>query len=312
MDAITPTYRHVQVRVPASTANLGSGFDIFGMALEIYNTFSLRLTTESQWSVTVPTTLTMPANRDNLVFQSACRLFKEVGFDPQGLHLELDINIPLARGLGSSSSAIIGGLVAANAMVGFPCDRKALLDMAIEIEGHPDNVTPALIGGMTLSYKTGQTHRYLNLPCPSELNIVLAIPDFQLGTAQARSILPPHITRSDAIFNGSRTALLVAALYEKRYDWLATAMEDHIHQPYRASLVPGMTEAIAAGYRANALGVALSGAGPTLIALVQHDAKAVGAVLQETFRQHGVSCNIRTVQPDIDGAVVVDSTFHRI
>lgn len=308
MDAITPVYRHVQVRVPASTANLGSGFDIFGMALEIYNTFSLRLTTASQWSVRVPTSLTMPANRDNLVLQSACRLFKAVGFAPQGLHLELDIDIPLARGLGSSSSAIIGGLVAANAMLGEPFDRRALLEMAIEIEGHPDNVTPALVGGMTLSYKTGDTHRYLNLPCPCDLRIVLAIPDFELGTRQSRSILPSKIRRSDAVFNSSRTALLVAALYEKRYDWLAIAMEDQLHQPYRSPLVPGMMEAIAAGYEANALGVALSGAGPALIAFVQQDAKAVAAVLQETFRRHGVSCDSRTVQADTHGAVVVDLT----
>ncbi len=308
MDAITPTYRHVQVRVPATTANLGSGFDIFGMALDIYNIYTLRLTTESQWSVSLTTPLTMPTNRDNLVFQAACRLFKQVGFAPPGLHLELDYDVPLARGLGSSSAAIIGGLVAANAMVGSPFNRSALLDMAIEIEGHPDNVTPALIGGMTLSYKTGATYHYLNLPCPSDLRIVLAIPDFELGTNHARSILPPKITRNDAVFNGSRTALLIAAMYEKRYDWLATAMEDHLHQPYRAPLVPGMTEAIAAGYAAHALGVALSGAGPTLIAFVQHENDAVATVLQETFRQHGVSCQIRTTQPDTDGAVVVDLT----
>jgi homoserine kinase len=308
MDAITPTYRYVQVRVPASTANLGSGFDIFGMALALYNTFSLRLTTASQWSASVPTTLTMPANRDNLVLQSACRLFKEVGFAPPGLHLELDIGIPLARGLGSSASAIIGGLVAANAMVGEPFDRNALLEMAIEIEGHPDNVTPALLGGLTLSYKTGDTHRYLNLPCPSELKIVLAIPGFELGTSQSRSILPSKITHHDAVFNGSRTALLVAAMYEKRYDWLAIAMEDQLHQPYRSLLVPGMLEAIAAGYAAKALGVALSGAGPTLIAFVQHETEAVATILQETFHQHGVTCEMRTVQPDTHGAMIIDFT----
>ncbi len=308
MDAITPIYRHVEVRVPASTANLGSGFDIFGMALDIYNIFSLRLTTASQWSVSAPPTIAMPTNRDNLVFQAACRLLKEVGFDPQGLHLDIDIDIPMARGLGSSSSAIIGGLVAANAMAGDPFDRSALLQMAIEIEGHPDNVTPALAGGMTLSYKAGDTHRYLNLPCPSDLRIVLAIPAFELGTIHARSILPTEITHRDAVFNSSRTALLVAAMYEKRYDWLAIAMEDQLHQPYRSSLVPGMKEAIEAGYEANALGVALSGAGPTLIAFVQDDTKAVATVLQETFRQHGVSCDIRIAQPDTAGAVVTDLT----
>ena len=307
MDAITPVCRYARVRVPASTANLGSGFDIFGMALDIYNTFSLRLTTEADWSVQVPASLRMPAGRDNLVLQSARRLFKQVGFAPKGAHLELDINIPLSRGLGSSSSAIIGGLVAANVMVGEPLDRRALLDMAIEIEGHPDNVTPALMGGLTLSYSTGGAHHFLRLPCPSELQIILAIPDFELGTAHARSILPTRIARRDAVFNGSRMALLVAAMYERRYDWLITAMEDRLHQPYRSRLMPGMAEAIAAGYEANALGVALSGAGPTLIAFTQHDTHEVATALQKTFLQHGVNCAIRTVRPDVGGAVLVDS-----
>jgi homoserine kinase len=308
MDVIIPSYQHVQVRVPASTANLGSGFDIFGMALDIYNTFSLSLTTEPQWSVSLPAALTLPTDRDNLVFQAAGRLFKEVGFVPTGLHLDIDIDVPLSRGLGSSSSAIIGGLVAANAMLGAPFDRHALLEMAIEIEGHPDNVTPALIGGLTLSYTTNGTHHYLNLPCPLDLGIVLAIPDFELGTAQSRAILPPKIARRDATFNSSRTALLVAALYEKRYDWLAAAMDDQLHQPYRAALIPGMMEALTAAYEAHALGVALSGAGPTLMALVQDDTVRVATVLREAFRRHGVSCDTRIVKPDTAGAVVVDLT----
>lgn len=307
MDAITPTYRHVQVRVPATTANLGSGFDIFGMALQIYNTYTLRLTPEPEWSVSQPSMPTLPTNRDNLVLQSVNRLFTTVGFAPQGLHLESDLNIPMARGLGSSSSAIIGGLTAANAMVGSPFSRSALLDMAVDIEGHPDNVTPALVGGTTLSYQIGDTHHYLSLPCPCDLHIVLAIPDFELGTSQARSILPSDISRHDATFNGSRTALLAAALYEKRYDWLAAAMDDRLHQPYRAPLVPGMTDAISAGYAAKAIGVALSGAGPTLIALVQHETDAVATALQDTFLQHGVTCQMSTTKPDVCGAVIIDS-----
>ena len=307
MDTMAPTHRSAQVRVPASTANLGSGFDIFGMALEIYNTFRLSLSADAQWSVSMPATVALPAHRDNLVFQSACRLFKEVGYAPPGLHLDLDIDVPLARGLGSSSSAIIGGLVAANAMLGAPFDRQALLEMAIDIEGHPDNVTPALVGGMTLSHASDDTYRYIHLPCPSELSIVLAIPDYELNTAQARAILPAQIARQDAVFNSSRTALLVAALYEKRYDWLATAMEDRLHQPYRAQLAPGMTEAIAAGYEAQALGVALSGAGPTLVALAQHGAERVADAFRDAFQQCGVSCETRIVRPDTQGAVVLDA-----
>ena len=308
MTATGPTVRHVQVRVPATSANIGSGFDIFGLALQLYNTFTFTVTAASEWSVSLPPDSRLPAQGDNLVWRAARRLFDHVGFHLAGLHLRLDIDIPLGRGLGSSASAIVGGLVAANTIAGNRLDRDALLALAVELEGHPDNVTPALVGGMTLSYTLASEHRYVALPVPEDVQIIVAIPDFQLNTAKARAVLPARISRQDAVFNGSRTALLVAALYERRYELLAAAMDDRLHQPYRAALVPGMTGAIAAGYAAQALGVALSGAGPTLIAFAQGAGDTVATALHGAFAQQGVSCETRLLRADSKGAVVVEAT----
>jgi homoserine kinase len=281
---------------------LGSGFDIFGLALQLYNTYTLTLTCEAGWSVSLPPDIDLPRDENNLVFRAARQVFLRLGALPPNLHLAQEIDIPLDRGLGSSASAIVGGLVAANMLTGSTLDSTTLLAMATEIEGHPDNVTPALMGGMTLSYAIGTQHCYLALPIPQNVHIVVVIPDFAVSTSQARSVLPAQVSRGDVIFNGSRTALMVAALYQQRYDLLAEAMDDRLHQPYRAALVPGMTEAIAAGYAANALGVALSGSGPSLIALTQHETSAVAAALSGAFACRGIACETRILQPDTAGA----------
>jgi homoserine kinase len=295
---------HVQVRVPATTANLGCGFDVLGLALQLYNVFTFTTTAEAGWRVSLPPGLHLPPSNDNLVYQAAHRLFKQVGITPPGLHLSLAINIPLARGLGSSSSAIVGGLVAANHLTGSQLDQETLLAIAVDIEGHPDNVTPALMGGLTLSYAVGAQHRYVHLPFPQELTVIVAIPDFELSTAYARSVLPAQVSRTDAIFNCSRTALLAYALQNRQYDLLATAMDDRLHQPYRAALVPGMVDAIAAASAAGALGVALSGAGPTLLALALEHTEDIAAALQQAFQQHGITCQTRQLHADTTGAVV--------
>ena len=294
--------RQVHVRVPATTANLGSGFDILGLALQLYNVFSLTSTSEPGWRVSLPAGVRLPTDDRNLVFQAARALFTRVGVTPPGLHLSLAMHIPLARGLGSSSSAIVGGLMAANQLTGNTVDGAALLAMAVALEGHPDNVTPALMGGLTLSYTVETQHRYLTLPFPPALTLVVAIPSFELSTAQSRAVLPAQVSRADAIFNCSRIALLVHALHSQHYDLLTTAMDDRLHQPYRAALVPGMIEAIAAGYAAGARGVALSGAGPALLAIADIAPEAVAGALQETFAHHGVTCTTRLLQADTTGA----------
>jgi homoserine kinase len=295
--------RQVHVRVPATTANLGSGFDILGLALQLYNVFTMTITSEPGWRVRLPPGARFPSDDRNLVFRAARALFTRVGVPPPGLHLSLTMHIPLARGLGSSSSAIVGGLLAANQLTGNTVDRATLLGMAVALEGHPDNVTPALIGGLTLSYTVEAQHHYVTLPFPHDLTLVVAIPGFELSTAQARAVLPAQVDRAAAIFNGSRTALFVHALHSRQYALLATAMDDRLHQPYRAALVPGMPAAIAAGYAAGACGVALSGAGPTLLAIAATAPDAVAHALHQAFAQHGVTCRTRLLHADTTGAV---------
>lgn len=297
--------QQVQVQVPATTANLGCGFDILGLALRLYNVFTFTITPEPGWRVTVPPGVHIPTHSDNLVFRAARHVFQRAKITPPGLHLKVVIHIPLARGLGSSSSAIIGGLLAANRFTGDLFSQQELLAMAVEIEGHPDNVTPALVGGLTLSYTVGTQHRYLSLPFPEELSLVVAVPDFRLPTAQSRAVLPAKINRTDAVFNCSRSALFVSALYSRRYDLLAAAMEDRLHQPYRAPLIPGMMEAIQAGYEAQALGVALSGAGPSLLAITQQHAEQVATALREAFARHRVRCQTLLLQADLQGATLL-------
>jgi homoserine kinase len=193
--------------------------------------------------------------------------------------------------------------MAANQLTGNKVDRATLLGMAVALEGHPDNVTPALIGGLTLSYTVETQHHYVTLPFPNDLTLVVAIPDFELSTAQARAVLPTRVNRAKAIFNSSRTALFVHALYSRQYALLATAMDDRLHQPYRAALIPGMTAAIAAGCAAGAYGVALSGAGPTLLAITETAPDAVAHALRKAFAQHGVTCHTRLLHADTTGAV---------
>ncbi|GIX46531.1 MAG: homoserine kinase [Candidatus Tectimicrobiota bacterium] len=298
-------YRRVQVRVPATTANLGSGFDVLGLALQLYNTFTLTVTAEPGWRVEGPPGLAVPRDDRNLFYHAARRLFSRLGVVPEGLRLALQVDIPLARGLGSSASAIVGGLLAANALLGQPLPAAALLALAVELEGHPDNVTPALVGGLTLAYRIDSEPRYLSLPFPHELSLLLAIPELEVPTHQARAVLPAQVSRADAVFNCSRTALWVYALQNRRYDLLAVAMEDRLHQPYRTALVPALPEALAAGYRAGALGVALSGAGPTVVAITQGAEAAVAAALQEAFARHGLACQVRCVRADNQGATVL-------
>jgi homoserine kinase len=295
--------RQVHVRVPATTANLGSGFDILGLALQLYNVFTMTITSDPGWRVHLPRGTRLPRDERNLVFRAARALFTHVGVTPPGLYLSLSMHIPLARGLGSSSSAIVGGLLAANQLTGNTVDKATLLGMAVALEGHPDNVTPALIGGLTLSYTVEAQHRYVTLPFPDDLSLIVAIPDFELSTAQARAVLPAQTDRANAIFNCSRTALFVHALHSRQYALLGPAMDDRLHQPHRAALIPGMTAAIAAGYAAGACGVALSGAGPTLLAIAETAPNAVAHALRKAFAQHGITCRTRLLHADTTGAI---------
>lgn len=293
----------VRVQVPATTANLGPGFDCLGMALKFYNVVEMAVQGENRLAIEVLGEGAQDIARDegNLVYRAAKMLFKKVGFNPPGLRIRLINNIPLARGLGSSASAVVGGLVAANVLAGTKVSLREILNMAYQLEGHPDNVAPALLGGIVVSTVVEDEVRWLKIDPPPGLKVAVAIPDFHLPTHAAREVLPQQVGLSDAVYNLSRTALLVASLLQGRLDMLSTAMEDKLHQPYRASLIPGLKKVLAAARLAGARGACLSGAGPTVVAFADSNLEHIAKVMKETFKENGVNARTLVLEPSFVG-----------
>ncbi len=307
-----PLPTQVRVRVPASTTNLGPGFDALGLALGLHNRLTFRLTDgPTHVEVLGEGIGTLSTDASNLAYQAVCRLFAEVGKDAPELSISLENAIPVSRGLGSSSTAIVGGLVGANALLAEPLDREALLRLAVEIEGHPDNVAPALMGGFQVTSLTEHDLEHLRIPAPTGLRAVVCIPEHSVSTEAARSILPTSYSREDAVFNVGRVALLVAALLTGETGKLRAAMEDRLHQPYRAALIPGFEAALRGALDAGAAGACLSGSGSTMLALVAHDLSdgqgleaAVGEAMVAAVRASGTEARWLALDVDPDGAVV--------
>ncbi len=296
----------ITVRVPATSGNLGPGFDALGLALRLHNTLALEPADSHKIEVEGEGEATLPRDPSHLAYRAALAVVHRAGSSariptPRAFRLRQHNRIPLARGLGSSAAAIVGGAAAANALLGGPLDPQALIDLATEIEGHPDNVAPALLGGLVVCAKTGAGVRWVRL-APASLGIVVAVPDYPVSTEDARRLLPAQVPFEDAVFNVTRTALLVAALTGGRVDLLAEATGDRLHQPYRERLVPGLKQVFAAARRAGAYGVALSGSGPTVLAF--GDARGIGDAMAAAFRAAGAGCRTLDLEIDTDGAVV--------
>ncbi len=269
----------IVVSVPATSANLGSGFDTVGVALEWRNLFHFD-------APRVLGALALP--QDSLAHLAAARLFEAVGEAPRTLDIQSEARIPFSRGLGSSSTAVVGGLVGANALLGSPLDREALLVLALEIEGHPDNVAPALFGGFQIAVRDDDgTITRVAVEPPGGLKAVVCIPERLVPTDEARAALPQHWTRQETVANLGRVAVLMTALLSRRWELLRVGMDDRLHQPYRAALVPGFHAAIAGALDAGAHGVALSGSGSAILALVSGEESAVGEAMCQAVRAAG-------------------------
>jgi len=301
--------KRVVVRVPASTANLGPGFDALGLALGLYNEIEveiggqgLQLTIEGEGAERLQS-----LGAQNLVARAVTGTLHRFGLKPEGFRLRMLNRIPLSRGLGSSSAAALGGVAAASTLAGVSLRPEELLDLALPLEGHPDNIAPALLGGLTVATVVEGQVRCVKLPVPAALQAVAVIPDFRLSTAKARQALPPTVPRSDVVFNVGRVALFLAAMQTGRMDLLREAARDRLHQPYRAALVPGMMEVLAEGERAGAFACFLSGAGPTLLALVGEEGGEVGARMAAAWKERtGVEARVCLLPIDQDGLVVLE------
>lgn len=292
------------VTVPATTANLGPGFDCLGLALALYNTLEVSPREEGLLvSVEGEGQGIIALDHTNLMVDAMQRLFAHVGREMPGLHLRQTNCIPVSSGLGSSAAAALAGLLAANRLLGNLLDKEALLEMAVDIEGHPDNMAPALYGGLVLSNGGGGTLLVERLPV-AELRVVVAMPAFALSTEQARAALPREVSLADAVFNVGRVGLLMRALAEGDFEKLAPAMEDRLHQPFRMPLVPGMQAAFAAARMAGAQGVALSGAGPSVVAFAAQGHDAIGEAMRGAFAAAGLESRVWVLGVDREGSRV--------
>lgn len=259
----------IRIKVPATSANLGAGFDSLGIALSMYN----QVWMEEADGVFISSRDGVPVPQDdnNLVFWAVKKLYDECGAHFPGLRLEQESNIPMTRGLGSSSACIVAGLLGANRLLGSPFAQHELVNLANKIEGHPDNTTPALLGGLVASAVENGRVYSVSVPVSDKIRFAVLIPPFELKTETARKVLPDEVSRENAVYNLSRSALITASLFSGSLENLRVAVQDTLHQPYRAHFIPDMEQVFRITYELGSYGTYISGAGPSIIAIIGKD-----------------------------------------
>lgn len=291
----------IRVKVPATSANMGAGFDSLGVALGLHNIIEITKTDEGLKIIDFNSPA--PRNENNLIWRAMKRVFDEAGYEPGGLKIVHKSNIPMTRGLGSSSACIVGGMMGANSLMGKPFSSKQILDMAAEMEGHPDNVTPALFGGMCVSVKDGLKVEFKSIKLNNSLKFAVMIPDFFVATRKSRGVLPEVYKKEDAVFNISRAALMVAAMSTGDYSLLRTASEDRMHQPYRKAYIDGMEEIFKKTYEFGAKATYLSGSGPTILSLIDNEAQDFSKNMTSFFEENNHKSKCRILSVDNVGTV---------
>lgn len=294
----------IKIRIPATSANLGAGFDALGLALNYYNYVNIeesdRIDIRSLDNIDIPT------DESNLVYESAKKVFDICGNPLKGLKIEQENNIPMTRGLGSSSACIVAGLIGANTLLNNPLSPDELVDLAALIEGHPDNTAPALLGGIVTAVFDGQKVHWVKQEVFTTLKFVAIIPNFELKTEKARGCLPKEIPHKDAVFNLSRAALFSASLLTGKFENLKTAVDDKLHQPYRLPLIPNADMVFNLAYTLDAYAVYMSGAGPTIMAIVDHDNSYFAGKMRFALDSHGLSdWTVKELEIDNNGTVIL-------
>lgn len=296
----------VRVDIPASTTNLGPGFDVLGMALKLYNTVEMEVSASGlQIEIEGEGADILSRDEDNLVYRAAKQVFEKVGEKPPPMSIRLVNRIPLARGLGSSGTAAIGGLMAANVISNAGLERDEILDMAAEMDGHPDNVAASIFGGVIIASLTEEGVACMKFMPPKPVKVVVVVPDFHLLTSDARAVLPTSVDLSTAVFNISRASLLVAALATGDFRLLGIATDDKLHQPYREKLIPGFRDVFRAAKSVDeSVAVALSGAGPSIVALCTDNSAEIGESMRQAFLKHNIDSRAMVLDIDEEGAIV--------
>ncbi len=295
----------IRIDVPATSANLGSGFDSLGIALTMKN----RVWVEEYDGLDISCTdgLDVPKDESNLIFWAASHLYDICGKKLPGLKIIQENNIPMARGLGSSSACIVAGILAANRFMGNPLSHTDLINLAAKIEGHPDNTSPALSGGLVASAMEGERVYSVSVPVSDKIRFAVMIPPFELKTEKARAALPKEYSREDAVYNLSRSGLMTASLFSGELHNLRVAVQDRIHHPYRSGLIENYDNVFRMSYELGSLGTYVSGAGPTIIAMIEtENAGAFGKSCISHLEDKGITgWRVEILQADQEGAKVV-------
>ena len=294
----------ISVRVPATSANLGPGYDAVGLALSLSMRVSLDRASAPSIEVRGVGADLIPRGPEHPAYRAARFVAEIVG--ESGVHFQLvqENGIPPTRGLGGSAAALVGGAVAANEMFGGQIAAPDLLNIVCELDGHPDNAAPAFLGGLVIGTLTPQGVSAVRLE-PKDLKVVVAVPDFAVSTTAARTALPENVPHRDAVFNVGRSGLLLGALATGEYHLLRVAMQDRLHQPYRSHLVPGLEEVIEAALANDAYGACLSGSGPTVLAFApETNAPKIASAMHAAFEERGVEAKAWALDVDLAGARV--------
>lgn len=295
------------VRVPATSANLGPGFDTLGMALDLYLDIDIELSYGMNEVIYLNGGRAQPRNipAENLVLRAMKMIFQKVGREIPPLRFIIHNEIPIGCGLGSSAAAIAAGLGAANFMVGQKYTDRQLLYWGARMEGHADNIVPAMVGGLTtvMEYE-GQVY-YQRLAVPDAIQVVAVVPDFMISTGQSRAILPETVNLKDSVSNLQRACYLLASIYNGDTKHIHMAMDDMIYQPLRKQLIPGLESVFEMAADAGALGVALSGSGPTIVAFCTGNEQQIGQAMMEAFASHGVDSRVLYLRPSTEGIKIL-------
>lgn len=292
----------IKVRVPATSANLGPGFDAFGIAFKLYNTFTME--ERDNGKLTIRGVEKRYQDKSNLTYKAMIKVFNHVNYKPKGIYLLNEVNVPISRGLGSSATCIVAGLVGANVLCGTPLSGKNLFDMAVEMEGHPDNVAPAMFGGLTASLSNAAGNFYIKKEVDPRFEFYVAIPNFSLSTLEARKALPSKINHRDACYNIARASMTFTALADGQPDILRESMDDKLHQPYRKHLIDHYDEVTHQAKEFGALAACISGAGSSILFVNESANLSFMKHMELYLKENLPEWSFIKVQPDNTGVAI--------
>lgn len=294
----------IKLRIPASSANMGAGFDTLGVALGLYNRITIEEIPEGLEVINKNTQSFIPKDTNNLIYRAMLELFNHVGYEPKGYRIAQNSQIPMTRGLGSSSACIVGGMLAANVISGRQLSYGEIIHLAAKMEGHPDNVGPAMYGGFCVSLTDGDKTVIKSTKLENNIKFAVIIPDFFVATKKSRGVLPSQVDFKDAVYNISHASMLQAAMLTGDMAVLKMGVRDKLHQQYRKEYVDGMDEIFEKTYSLGSNATYLSGSGPTILSVLDGDYRKFSIGMREYFKENSLKWKCMILPIDNVGAVV--------